>query len=86
MRQKIFSVYDNKARAFSTPFFTVNRDVGIRHFERAVNDPSVDFHHHPSDFNLFELGEFETETGVITPYDKQVNLGLGSQYLREIEP
>lgn len=86
MKQKIFSVYDNKARAFSTPYYSVNRDVGIRHFERAINDPSVDFHHHPSDFTLFEIGEWDTESGVMSPHAQHVNLGLGAQYLREIEP
>lgn len=60
---KMFTVYDVKAEAFLVPFFMRSTGEALRAFEAAVNDPSSAFCRHPGDFTLFELGEFEDNTG-----------------------
>lgn len=83
MIQKLFAVFDSKARCFTAPFSALNTDVGRRVFKTAVNHPDTQMNRHPEDFTLFELAEWDDEFGTIAPYQHQVNLGLASLY-REI--
>lgn len=68
MKQKIFSVYDAKAEAFTEPFFAPTRGVAVRSMTQAVNDPSHVFGRHPEDYTLFELGEFEAQSGSLVAH------------------
>lgn len=52
---------------FMSPVPETNDNVAIRNFSHAVmNDKSV-MNSHPEHFSLYKIGEFESETGVITP-------------------
>ncbi len=64
---KIFSVFDGKALAYIPPFFLPLTAVAVRTFADLVNDPKHQFSKHAEDYTLFELGEFDDNTGVITP-------------------
>lgn len=79
---KIFSVYDSKANAFLLPFFAVNGRVALRMFERAVNDESTDFHRFSSDYTLFEVGEWDQDSGEVFAYGAKVSLGLAAQFAK----
>jgi len=58
----IYSVFDTKAQKFGVPFFQQNDVIAVRSFTRAVNDPSTDLNAFPSDFALYNLGEFDDQT------------------------
>jgi len=58
------SVSDTVAGLFFQPFFATNVDTGIRDFANGVRDGSAK---NPVDLILFHLGEFDDESGVITP-------------------
>lgn len=76
----VFAIYDSKAQSFHSLYQVPTVDVAIRAFTQAVNDPSnSDLHQFPQDFSLIEIGNFDNETGVITPID-HVNHGMASQY------
>lgn len=60
---EIFSVYDEKSMAYLTPFFLPNSQLAIRAFSDCVADPNHNFGAHPSDYTLFFLGYFDSETG-----------------------
>lgn len=67
---KIFSVFDSKAAFFGQPFCDQNEGSAIRNFSDAVNDgsnPNNLWHKHPEDFSLFNIGEFDNETGELIP-------------------
>lgn len=64
---KILSVHDAKVNAFAQPFFMRTQAEAMRGWIEVVNDPSTQFNKHPEDFNLFLLGDFDEDTGVITP-------------------
>lgn len=81
---KLYSVYDSKAGAYITPFFLVNKGVALRSFMAACNDPASDFARFPGDYTLFELGDWEPETGKIKMYDAPLNLGTALQF-KEID-
>lgn len=63
--KKIFTIYDNKAKAYLPPFFSQNTATAIREVEQAVNNPDHGLHVHAEDYGLFELGEFHESSGKI---------------------
>ena len=87
MNQVIFSIYDNKALSWGTPYYSLNNAVGTRQFEDAVNQPDTPFNKHPEDYVLFAIGEFDQHTGELIPYEQSKNLGLAADYIHsEIKP
>lgn len=86
MTNKIYSIYDEKAEIFSTPFFSMNDNMAIRSFQDLANDPSSTIYKHPEDYKLYELGEFEDQSGKTIPVDPprfiinaQLHLPLGEE-------
>lgn len=83
MNEKMFSVYDSKANAYLNPFYARTTGVAIRQFTQAVNDQTHDFHKFAGDYTLFELGEFNVETGHVTMLKNHANLGLALTYITD---
>ena len=80
----IYCVRDVKA-GFQTPTAQVNDAVAVRGFASAVlNSDSVLFTH-ASDFALYKVGEFDADTGRITPLDLPVELIQASAVLLQKE-
>lgn len=63
----IVSMFDSKVSAFGPPGFVVHLGEALREWENAVNDPKSNPGKYPSDFQLYQLGEFDNSTGVFTP-------------------
>lgn len=80
MIQKIFAVFDSKARSYLLPFYAVHTEVAQRHFARGVADPTLDIGQFPEDFSLWEIGAYDTNTAVIEPLTTPINHGLGTLY------
>ena len=60
----MFAYRDNKASSFTPPFVCVNVAVAKRDFDyRLNNDKSMGFS--PSDYDLYQLGYFNSTTGEI---------------------
>lgn len=64
MLQKVFTIYDDKAKAYLPPFFLPEMGQAIRAFTDCVNDPTHMFGKHPSDYTLFCAGTFNDSSGV----------------------
>jgi len=80
MIKLVFSVFDSKARVYSSPFMSARSEIAVRDFTRAVNDPALDICKFPNDFSLVELGTFDDETGIIRPYDVPTSYGSASLF------
>lgn len=67
MQQKIVSIRDSAADSFMRPFTVPTVGMAIRAFTDEVNRVSPDnqMNVHPSDFELFEIGEFDEQTGMV---------------------
>lgn len=63
---KVFSIYDEKSKAFLRPFLLSEVGQAIRAIHDCLTDPQHDFAKHPSDYTLFQLGEFDDSTGSYT--------------------
>lgn len=75
MKTKVFSVWDTKAECYGTPFFMPNRNMALRAFHDLAKDDKTTIFKHPSDYALFEIGEYEDNTGELI-YQKPINLGM----------
>lgn len=85
MKLNIFSVKDRAAGAFGRPFFLPTTGLAIRGFTDEVNRRTHengvqnDMHVHADDFELYELGEFDDEHGVISLHERPKLLLLAKQ-------
>lgn len=63
------AIRDQAVAAFNRPWFMSTRNAAIRAFGEACQDqnPQNGLRNHPDDFALFELGEFDDQTGVLKP-------------------
>lgn len=64
---RAYSVYDNKALQYHSPFFAVNDATAIRSITDAVNDPQTNLSRHPRDFSLFLVGQWDDNSGQFMP-------------------
>lgn len=63
MLQKFYTVYDRHV-GYGFPFAQPNDACACRTFKIWLNDPSSELSKSPEDYELFYLGEYNTDTGV----------------------
>lgn len=64
---KAYSIRDIHS-GFSVPTFEYNEAIAIRQFQNAVMSTSGVLKSHKSDFSLYEIGSFNTDTAEFTPF------------------
>ena len=60
---QLYTVYDEAAEAYLTPFFVPTLKLAIRAFTDCINSPDHQFGKHPHDYTLFYLGSYDPQTG-----------------------
>ncbi len=65
-QESIYSIFDAKANAFHTPFFSTNHSTAIRSFEQAALDEGHEFNRHSEDYSLWFIGQFDAESGELS--------------------
>lgn len=67
----LFCTFDRASQSYSPPFAAPHAGMAIRGFSDAISNPSkdTDISRHPDDFDLFEIGTFDSSTGRIVPVD-----------------
>lgn len=81
MLHKLFTVFDSKAEIFLPPFFVPTLGIAKRAFIDCINSPDHQFGKHPSDYTLFQLGNFNDADGMMEePYTKK-SIGNGVEFL-----
>lgn len=66
---KIYTIRDQKGETFNTPFFQKTHGEAERSFKTLVNDGKSLVSQYPDDFDLYHLGDFAEESGIIKPLD-----------------
>jgi hypothetical protein len=81
MKLVLCTVKDRAADAYGRPMFVPSVGVAIRSFSDEVNrqDPDNQLNNHPDDFDLYELGEFDDNTGLFDLHEQPKLLSLGKQ-------
>lgn len=74
----MYSVYDKAAHLFLSPAIDVNDDVAMRGFEQmlTVNNSAMQFR--PDDYELYQIGTFDPETGYVSAMVPPSRLYCGS--------
>nr|QJB19269.1 MAG: nonstructural protein [Microvirus sp.] len=67
MKFRVFAIYDDKAKAYLPPFIMPETGQAVRLFTDAVNNPQTQYFKHPADYTMFQIGEFDDNTGVLKP-------------------
>lgn len=70
----IIAIKDTAARVFGTPFFVQHAAQAIRSLRDEVNskESKSDVNQHPSDFELYEIGTFNDDTGLVVCHEAPV--------------
>lgn len=68
MKLGIYSMRD-RLTGYLQPSFDLNDAVALRNFEAAILQvrPGNLLHTNPEDYALYKLGDFDSDSGVITP-------------------
>lgn len=61
----VFCIRDSKV-GFMTPTIDQNESCAIRNFEYAAQRTDSLFNSHPSDFDLYRIGSYDSESGELT--------------------
>lgn len=69
MELKIFSIRDQKAEVFNTPFFQKSHGEAERNFTTLVNDEKSTPSQFPDDFDLYFLGTYNDQSGLVKSLD-----------------
>jgi hypothetical protein len=81
MKLKIYSIYDQDAKAFMRPFLLVNDGLAIRTFQDQINAEEANpLSTHPDKFTLYYIGEFDDHDANLENIDP-ISLGNGKQYV-----
>lgn len=81
---KLFTVLDNKANVFNTPFPAPTDVHAVRTFQMQINhaDAGNMLNFAPSDFDLYHIGDFNDKTGEIEPCTPNLLMN-GAKLIRE---
>lgn len=69
MQLKVFAIRDSKAEIFNLPFFNKTPGEAERNFKSLVNDGKSTVSQYPDDFDLYYLGEYDDQSGVVKSLD-----------------
>lgn len=72
MRFKVFCVYDSKAKAFSSVQNYRSTEEAKRAFTLACQQEDSNWYLYAEDYSLFEIGDYDDETGLHEPYQVPV--------------
>lgn len=75
MIRKVFSIRDAKVAAYNLPFKCHTEGEAIRMLLRAAQTPQHEVNMFPQDFDLFELGTFDDNTGKYQNLEAPLHIG-----------
>lgn len=65
MKHIIVAVRDRQLDAFMRPFTAATIGQAVRAFSDEVNRQGSELNQHPEDYELYQLGEFDDDTGAL---------------------
>lgn len=64
---KLYAVRDVKSESYGPPMQAPKDGIAIRGFGEGCSDPRSDLNKYPTDYMLYELGEYDPNSGQIMP-------------------
>lgn len=80
------AVKDRALNAFMRPWFAQSLGQAIRMFTDEINNPQGELNKHPDDYDLWHLGTWNDDTGLMNPNTeapKQLAIGKQVRFTQE---
>lgn len=61
----VYSIFDRAAQAYGNPVCVPHSGIIIRSFTDECNNPESNFFKHPEDYELYHIGTFNPDTGLL---------------------
>lgn len=75
---QLFSIKDHVVGSYLRPFTAVNEKEAQRMLLVTLQSDDNQLHHHPDDFSLYRLGDYDQITGIIDAFpEPQLIVPLG---------
>lgn len=81
MKFGVYSIRDSKT-GFMAPTVEVNDQVALRNFSHAIMQSESILFTHAGDFELFKVGEFDSDTGYVDAIVPIVHIAAGGAILK----
>lgn len=85
---RMFSLFDAGVGAFLKPFWSDHKENALRSLRQLVNDksnPDNMVANHPDQFVLFEIGVFDSVTGVFSSHLTPQSLGNCIEFVTRLD-
>lgn len=82
MTQNLFAIYDNKASFFMSPWPCRNVGIARREFAQACANPEAPMGKFPSDYVLYEIGEYNDNDAIVKSFTPPVRVCDGVEVLQ----
>lgn len=79
---KLFAVRDVKADSFGSPMAIATKGLAIRSFSDACHSPKSELSRYPNDYMLYELGEYEPNSGKITSHATPIWIASAAEMIQ----
>lgn len=81
MKNQYYAIKDNVSELFMTPVLFQNENVAKRWFKDVINNESQNetIFNNPQDFELWKLGIYDNETGVIESFVQKILSGSAAK-------
>lgn len=78
----MFTVYDIKAEAYLSPFYTATKGQAIRSFSDTCQEKGHQFNAHPEDFTMFHLGTYDNSDCTFEILPTPVPIGKAIEFIQ----
>jgi len=80
---KAFSVKNQKAEIYSPPFYNRTNGEAERNFASLVNDNQSTVSKFPEDYDLYLVGSFDEQAGVLLGLDTPIHVAKAIQFKKQ---
>lgn len=85
MKLKLYSTFDSKVKAYTLPFFMdvipgTDQTEILAAWASVSNDPTTKFGSHPEDYCLYEIADFDSLTGKLSPHNPPISIGFALHF------
>lgn len=84
MKVRLYSIRDKKS-GFLPPTSDVNDETATRNFHFACQTRDKMFMAYPDDYDLFYVGEYDTESGIINPCNPMFVASARNAFLKDVK-
>lgn len=87
MKIQVLSIRDRAADAYGQPMFFAALGKALRVFQDEINRRADDnsMYHHPEDFDLYHLGEYDDNNGKFTNLEQPKMISVGKDNSEKIK-